>query len=246
LVTGVSTVRVEPDETSAEAEFTSTRPLDYAPGILLLIAVGVLGKYAQIWWNALARHQHWTVPDIEYVLWAIVIGLFITNVIGLHPIFRPGVLTYQFWLKVGIVALGTRFVLGDIAKLGGTSLIQILVDMAIAGSIILIVARAFGLSGKLGSLLAIGTSICGVSAIVAAKGAIRARNADVSYAIAAILALGAVGLFALPSLAHAIGLTDHEFGLWAGLAVDNTAETTATGYFFRPCRQDRRAGQVDP
>ena len=88
------------------------------------------------------------------------------------------------------------------------------------------------MSGKLGSLLAIGTSICGVSAIVAAKGAIRARNSDVSYAIAAILALGAVSLFVLPPLGHAIGLTDHEFGLWAGLAVDNTAETTATGYLF--------------
>ena len=202
------------------------------PGILLLIGVGVLGKYAQIWWNALAKHQHWTVPDIEYVLWAIVIGLLITNTIGLHPIFRPGVLTYEFWLKVGIVALGSRFVLGDILKLGATSLVQILVDMAVAGTIIIVVARAFGLSGKFGSLLAIGTSICGVSAIVAAKGAIRARNSDVSYAIAAILALGAVALFVLPPLGHAIGLTDHEFGLWAGLSVDNTAETTATGYLF--------------
>jgi uncharacterized integral membrane protein (TIGR00698 family) len=84
----------------------------------------------------------------------------------------------------------------------------------------------------LGSLLAIGTSICGVSAIVASKGAIRARNSDVSYAIAAILALGAVALFTLPVLGHALGLSDHEFGLWAGLAVDNTAETTATGYLF--------------
>jgi uncharacterized integral membrane protein (TIGR00698 family) len=130
------------------------------------------------------------------------------------------------------VALGSRFILGDIAKLGSTSLVQILVDMAVAGTIILVVARAFGLSGKLGSLLAIGTSICGVSAIVAAKGAIRAHNADVSYAIAAILALGAVALFTLPPLGHAIGLTAHEFGLWAGLAVDNTAETTATGYLF--------------
>jgi uncharacterized integral membrane protein (TIGR00698 family) len=123
-------------------------------------------------------------------------------------------------------------VLGDIAKLGATSLVQILVDMAVAGTITLVVARAFGLSGKLGSLLAIGTSICGVSAVVAAKGAIRARNADVSYAIAAILALGAAGLFALPPLGHLIGLTNYEFGLWAGLAVDNTAETTATGYLF--------------
>ena len=151
----MSAVRVEPDEAPAEAEaaFTSRRPFDYVPGILLLIGVGVLGKYAQVWWNALAKQQHWTVPDIEYVLWAIVIGLLITNTIGLHPIFRPGVLTYEFWLKVGIVLLGSRFVLGDIAKLGGTSLIQILVDMTIAGTIILVTARAFGLSGKLLSLI---------------------------------------------------------------------------------------------
>ncbi|AKK27981.1 YeiH family protein [Mycobacterium sp. EPa45] len=212
--------------------FTSRNLLDYVPGVLLLIGIGLLGKYAQIWWNALAKNQHWTVPDIEYVLWAIVIGLLITNTVGLHRIFRPGVQTYEFWLKIGIVLLGARFVLGDIVKLGGISLVQILLDMTIAGTIILLAAKAFGLSGKLGSLLAIGTSICGVSAIVASKGAIRARNSDVSYAIAAILALGAVALFTLPVIGHALGLSSHEFGLWAGLAVDNTAETTATGYLY--------------
>jgi uncharacterized integral membrane protein (TIGR00698 family) len=230
----MSTVSVEPDETSSAPTFPSTNVLVYLPGVLLLIAVGLLGKYSEIWWLALAKHEHWTVPDIEYVLWAILIGLLITNTVGVHRVFRPGVQTYEFWLKIGIVVLGSRFVLGDVAKLGGTSLVQILVDMAVAGAIILVAARLFGLSGKLGSLLAIGTSICGVSAIVASKGAIRARNSDVGYAIAAILALGAVALFTLPPLGHLIGLTDHEFGLWAGLAVDNTAETTATGYLFSP------------
>ncbi|MBB3751666.1 putative integral membrane protein (TIGR00698 family) [Mycolicibacterium sp. BK634] len=212
--------------------FTSRNLLEYVPGVLLLIGIGLLGKYAQIWWNSLAKHQHWTVPDIEYVLWAILIGLLVTNTVGVHRIFKPGVQTYEFWLKIGIVALGARFVLGDIVKLGSISLVQILLDMTIAGGIILLAAKFFGLSGKLGSLLAIGTSICGVSAIIASKGAIRARNSDVSYAIAAILALGAVALFTLPVLGHALGLSDHEFGLWAGLAVDNTAETTATGYLF--------------
>jgi uncharacterized integral membrane protein (TIGR00698 family) len=228
----VSTQLVDAAEPSEEAIFSSRNLLVYVPGVLLLIAVGLLGKYAQIEWKSLARQEHWTVPDIEYVLWAIVFGLLVTNTVGLHRVFRPGVQTYEFWLKVGIVALGVRFVLGDIVKLGGVSLVQILVDMVVAGGIILAAAHLFGLSGKLGSLLAIGTSICGVSAIVAAKGAIRARNSDVGYAIAAILALGAVALFTLPLLGHGIGLTDHEFGLWAGLAVDNTAETTATGYLY--------------
>ena len=228
----MSTQLVDTTEPSEEAIFSSRNLLVYVPGVVLLIAVGLLGKYAQIGWKSLARQEHWTVPDIEYVLWAIVFGLLVTNTVGLHRVFRPGVQTYEFWLKVGIVALGVRFVLGDIVKLGGISLVQILVDMVVAGAIILAAARLFGLSGKLGSLLAIGTSICGVSAIVAAKGAIRARNSDVGYAIAAILALGTVALFTLPLLGHGIGLTDHEFGLWAGLAVDNTAETTATGYLY--------------
>ena len=228
----MSSTSVASDEERSEATFTTTNPLAYVPGVLLLIVVGLLGKYAQIGWNALAKHEGWTVPDIEYVLWAILIGLLITNTVGVHPVFRPGLQTYEFWLKIGIVALGSRFVLGDVLKLGSTSLLQILVDMTVAGGIIIAAARLFGLSGKLGSLLAIGTSICGVSAIIASKGAIRARNSDASYAIAAILALGAVALFTLPPLGHLIGLTDHEFGLWAGLAVDNTAETTATGYLF--------------
>ncbi|WP_067692868.1 YeiH family protein [Nocardia jejuensis] len=226
----MSTATVDDDDLVEVAP--PRNPLAYVPGILLLIAIGVLGKYAQIWWKDLAKHQHWTVPDIEYVLWAILIGLLITNTVGLHRIFRPGVGTYEFWLKIGIVALGSRFVLGDVAKLGATSFVQIILDMTIAGAIILTVARRLGLSGKLGSLLAVGTSICGVSAIIASKGAIRARNSEVSYAIAAILALGAVALFALPPLGHLMNLTDHEFGMWAGLAVDNTAETTATGYLY--------------
>ena len=58
----MTTSRVEPsktevtEETLDEPTFTSRRPLDYVPGILLLVAVGLLGKYAQIWWNALAKH----------------------------------------------------------------------------------------------------------------------------------------------------------------------------------------------
>ena len=63
--------------------------------------------------------------------------------------------------------------------------------------------RAFGLSPKLTSLLAIRSSICVVFAIIGAKGAIDADDEDSSYAIAAILALGAFSLFAFPAIGHA-------------------------------------------
>src|SRR5207245_4406065 len=121
------------------------------------------------------------------------------------------------------------FLLGDVVKLGGVSLVCVALELAVAIAIMTALGRAFGLVPKLTSLLAIGSSICGVSAIIAAKGAINAKDEDASFAIAAILALGAIGLFAFPLIGHALGMSDHAYGLWAGLAIDNTAEATAAG-----------------
>jgi uncharacterized integral membrane protein (TIGR00698 family) len=74
--------------------------------------------------------------------------------------------------------------------------------------------------------------VCGVSAIIAAKGAIDADDEDSSFAIAAILALGAIALVFFPLIGHALHLSDNAYGLWSGLAVDNTAEATAAGALF--------------
>ena len=146
--------------------------------------------------------------------------------------FREGVDTYEFWLKIGIVLLGVRFVLGDIVKLGGVSLACVVLELALAIAVMTALGRAFKLSPKLTSLLAIGASVCGVSAIIAAKGAIEADDEDASYAIAAILALGAVSLLVFPLVGRALGMSDHAYGLWAGLAVDNTAEAAAAGALY--------------
>ena len=209
----------------------------YLPGLVLLLVVGVVGTFAQTELRSIATATGARLPDVEYVLWAIVIGLVIRNTVGVAAVFRPGVATYEVWLKIGIVLLA-RFLLGELAKLGGFSLGLILIDMAVATTVILLVGRAFGLGGKLSTLLAVGTSICGVSAIIAGKGAIDADDEDSGSAIAAILALGAVALFSFPAIGHALALTDTQFGLWAGLAVDNTAETTATGAAYSPQAQN--------
>src|SRR5215475_3637752 len=92
--------------------------------------------------------------------------------------------------------------------------------------------RAFGLRPKLTSLLAVGSAVCGVSAIIATKGAIDADDEDSSFAIAAILALGALALFTFPLIGHALHLSDHAYGVWSGLAVDNTAEAAAAGALY--------------
>jgi uncharacterized integral membrane protein (TIGR00698 family) len=214
---------------------TANRPLKFlrlVPGVILLAAIGYAGKLLEKNVGAYAKAHHWTFPNIEYVLWAIVLGLAISNTVGVPAIFRAGVATYEFWLKVGIVLLGARFLLGDVLKLGGASLALVAVEIAGATTFMIFLGRAFGLRPKLTSLLAVGSAVCGVSAIIATQGAIEADEEDSSFAIAAILALGALSLLTFPLIGHLLHLGDHAYGLWAGLAVDNTAEATAAGALY--------------
>ena len=91
------------------------------PGIALLAVVGYAGKFVEHAINTYGKVHHLVLPNIEYVLWAILFGMLIANTVGLPRIFRAGVATYEFWLKAGIILLGARFILGDILKLGGIS-----------------------------------------------------------------------------------------------------------------------------
>ena len=202
------------------------------PGLLLLAAVGYAGKFIEQSISGYTKAHHLIFPNIEYVLWAIVLGLVISNTVGLPRVFQAGVATYEFWLKAGIVLLGSRFLLGDILHLGGISLLLVAVALTLSLSFMHLLGRSFHLKPKLTSLLAVGSAICGVSAIIAAKPAIEADDEDASYAIAAILALGAISLFTFPLIGHSLHLSDKAYGLWAGLAVDNTAEATAAGALY--------------
>jgi uncharacterized integral membrane protein (TIGR00698 family) len=130
------------------------------------------------------------------------------------------------------VLLGARFVLADVLKLGGISLGLVVIEITLSLALMTLLGRLFKLKPKLTSLLAIGSSVCGVSAIIAAKGAIDADDEDSSFAIAAILALGALSLFTFPAIAHGLHMNDVSYGLWAGLGVDNTAEATAAGALY--------------
>ena len=210
----------------------SGRLFGLIPGILLLLAVGYAGKFIEQSIAHYGKAHHLALPNIEYVLWAILLGLAISNTVGVPAIFRAGVATYEFWLKAGIVLLGARFLLGDVLRLGGLSLVLVFIELAVALTFMTYLGRGFKLSPKLVTLLAVGSSVCGVSAIIATQGAIEADEEDASYAIAAILALGAISLFVFPVVGHALHMSDHAYGLWTGLAVDNTAEASAAGALY--------------
>jgi uncharacterized integral membrane protein (TIGR00698 family) len=206
--------------------------LKIVPGVLLLAGIGYAAKVLEHSLNTYAKAHHWTFPNIEYVLWAILIGLVISNTLAIPKVFEAGIATYEFWLKLGIVLLGARFVVADVLKLGGISLALVVIEITLSLALMTALGKLFKLKPKLISLLAIGSAVCGVSAIIAAKGAIDADDEDSSFAIAAILALGALSLFTFPAIAHSLHMNDVSYGLWAGLGVDNTAEATAAGALY--------------
>lgn len=214
------------------------RFLSLVPGMALLFGIGLLGKGLEAGSTYLHVHYHLPIPHLEYVLWAILLGLVISNTIGVKPLFQPGVATYELWLKLGIVLVGAKFLMQDVLHIGGLSLMLVAVELILSLSVMHLLGRIFKLPPKLTSLLAIGSSICGVTAIMAAQGAIEPDEEDTSTAIAAILTLGAIALFTFPAIGHALHMGDQAYGMWTGLAVDNTAEATVTGALY-----SERAGQ---
>ena len=162
------------------------------PGLALLFAVGFGGKWIEAAIKRYGAEHHQALPNIEYVLWAILIGVVIGNTVGgarWFRVFLPGIETYEFWLKLGIVLLGVRFLLRDVVKLGGISLGLVAIEIILSIAMMILIGKLFKLTPKLTALLAVGSSVCGVSAIIATQGAIDADEKETSYAIAAILAL---------------------------------------------------------
>ncbi|MEO6815723.1 MAG: putative sulfate exporter family transporter, partial [Edaphobacter sp.] len=222
-----------PNPTASPAPSPASRFIATVPGMALLFGVGLLGKVFEHTLAILhAQHPSWPLPHIEYVLWAIILGLVISNTFGVARIFQPGVATYELWLKLGIVLIGARFLMQDLFHIGGMTLVLVAIELVLSLSVMTLLGRIFKLPPKLTSLLAIGSSVCGVTAIMATQGAIDSSEEDTSTAMAAILTLGAIALFTFPAIGHALHMSQQSYGIWAGLAVDNTAEATVTGAIY--------------
>src|SRR5947199_4422494 len=84
------------------------RFVELLPGLALLFAIGFSGKLIEQAINGYGKAHHLALPNFEYVLWAIVIGLIIANTVGVPKIFKPGIATCEFFLELVSVLLGVR------------------------------------------------------------------------------------------------------------------------------------------
>ncbi|WP_331235269.1 YeiH family protein [Natronorarus salvus] len=189
------------------------------PGLAFLVA------------GALAAHLLAPLVGVDRILLAIAVGALCANTVGIPGYLREGVATYSVLLGAGIVLLGASIPLGALVESGPVLLALVL---GVAGgtlALVELIARVgFDLSERLRALLAAGTSICGVSAVVAVASAIRARQEHIAYAAATVLLFDAVTIVIYPVLGSALGLSDAVFGIWAGLSMFSTGPVVAVGF----------------
>ena len=136
---------------------------------------------------------------ISPIIIAIILGLLIRNSVNnMHNYSEGFAFSIKYLLKLGIIFLGIRLSISDILLYGSQGLLVIIPCIAISIFIVSNLRKYFQVSDNLSLLIAVGTSICGATAIVALAPAINAKKEEISYAIANITVFGLIAMFLYP------------------------------------------------
>jgi uncharacterized integral membrane protein (TIGR00698 family) len=230
-----------PEFTAAPASGPSSAPrwraagqtaLDAAARVLPGIALAGLLAFAAVaasgWIGAWLGFAQSPVPP---ALVAIGLGLAIRNAIGLPSAYDAGLrFCAQRVLRVGVALLGLRLSLAAVGGIGFAALPIVAACIATALVLVSLVTRWLGLPARLGTLIAVGTAICGNSAIAATGSAIGARDDEVSYAVGCVTLFGLFALLVYPFASQWLFAGDPRLaGLFLGAAIHDTAQVAGAG-----------------
>jgi uncharacterized integral membrane protein (TIGR00698 family) len=165
----------------------------------------------------------------------VLLGLVVRNAIGLPAVYEPGLkLCVRTLLRAGIVLLGLKLSLWEAGQVGLIALPVIVACIATGLVVAGWLGRVLRLPRRLGTLIAVGTSICGVSAIGATAAVIDAEEDEVSYAIACVTLFGLLAVFGYPFVAFAAcGGDERAAGIFLGTAIHDTAQVAGAGLIYR-------------
>jgi len=201
-------------------------------GIFISTAIAVSGLFLSEWIGKdLLRFSK---SPISPIMVSIIIGLIIGNTVRSLEQFKGGIqFCIKYVLRGGIILLGIRLGLGEMVSLGGKGLIVVIPCILITLLMVNNLYKKFNISQKLATLIAVGTSICGATAIVATGPTIDASDEEISYAIANITLFGLVAMFLYPLFSQAI-FHGHELatGIFLGSSIHETAQVAGAGLIY--------------
>ena len=220
--------------------------LDYyvsvVPGIAFILLIAFLVRWGldplfANWGKAAEPSLGWDfakILNLNYVVLGIVIGIVMVNLFKIPVWAANGVRTARFFLKSGVILLGTLYSAAELAQLGFLSFAMIGVFVLGSVGIVLFMGKRMGCPNSMTAVLSAGMGVCGVSATVAASPVVQAKAEEIAYTIGTILIWGVGCMFVFPTIGHMLGMNPVQFGAWAGTGILNSAQVAGAALAFDP------------
>lgn len=166
-------------------------------------------------------------PVIGGPVFGILFGIILNN-FNRPESFESGIkFTSKKVLQLAVVLLGFGLNLGEIIVVGKSSLLIILSTISTALIIAFAAAKVLNIDSDIATLVGVGSSICGGSAIAATAPVINAKDEDIATSISVIFLFNIIAALIFPTLGVKLGMTHTGFGMWAGTAINDTSSVVA-------------------
>ncbi len=192
----------------------------------------VPGLLVAVFLAALAYAPKVLLPNltISPLLTVILLGMVIASLMQLPITWKPGLqLAQKPILRWGVAGLGFKLSLQELASIGGSALVVVVVSTVAALAFGWWLGRRVGLPDKMNLLLGVGGGICGASAIVAADTVVQGEQSDSALPLGIITLVGTVGIVVYPLLGNALNLSPFVYGVWNGASLHEMAQVIAAG-----------------
>jgi uncharacterized integral membrane protein (TIGR00698 family) len=193
----------------------------FIPGALMLYVLGWLAQ-------AMAGYVGAAGWGLEYVIFALTIGLVINHTVGVPAWLREGLRT-EYYIKTGLVVLGATILFDEIVGAGMLGIMQALIVVLSVWAFAFWLCRRLRVDDEMAVMLASAVSICGVSAAIATCGAIQGDKKKLSYVTSLVLLVAMPMMVLMPLAAKALGMSPVVAGAWLGGTLDTSAAVVAAG-----------------
>lgn len=165
---------------------------------------------------------------IEFVIFALVVGLLVSNTVG-TPAWLQAAVRTEFYIKTGIILMGATIIFAEILQAGMLGILQSVLVVLVVWYFSFWLAKKLRLDDEFAAMLSTAVSICGVSAAIAACGAIQGDRRKLSYVTSIVLIVAVPMIVLQPWLIKTFGIPDAVAGAWLGGTLDTTGSVVAAG-----------------
>ena len=194
------------------------------PFLIAFPVVFGLGLCAQF----IAGNAGMKAAGLTYVITGLGLGLLISNIFRL-PDWLLGAVRTEFYIKIGLVILGSNILLGDILQAGALGIAQALLVILVIWYVGFWIAKRLKLDDDFAAMLATAVSICGISAAIAACGVLGGDRRKLSYVTSLVLVVAVPMMLAMPWIIDALEMPAMVGGAWIGGTIDTSGAVVAAG-----------------